>query len=59
MPKAIKDEFSNLPVIICGKSAVGPFFCLNHLVKSRERMRRRIGAKSAGSMRLVTGWSRK
>jgi hypothetical protein len=50
--KAIKDEFSDLPVsrqrkyqlrmqqdrrcIICGESAVGSIFCLNHLVAKRE-----------------------
>jgi hypothetical protein len=61
MRKAIKDEFSDLTVsrqrkyqlrmqrdrrcILCGESAVGPFFCLKHLVDKRERARRRIGAK--------------
>jgi hypothetical protein len=61
MPKAIKDEFSDLPVcrgrkyqlrmerdgrcIICGESAVGPFYCLEHMVKVRERQRIRLGAK--------------
>jgi tRNA(Ile)-lysidine synthase TilS/MesJ len=61
MPKAIKDKFSNLPVsrqrkyqlrmardrrcVICGESAVGRFYCLKHMVKVRERARRKIGAK--------------
>jgi hypothetical protein len=61
MPNVIKDEFTDLPVcrgrkyqlrmerdgrcIICGESAVGPFYCLKHWVKARERARRRIGAK--------------
>jgi hypothetical protein len=61
MRKAIKDEFSDLPVsrqrkyqlrmgrdgrcVICGESAVGRFYCLNHMVKVRERARRKIGAK--------------
>jgi hypothetical protein len=61
MPKPIKDEFSDLPVshqrktqlrmqrdgrcIICGQPAVGPFLCLKHLIASRERMRKKTGAK--------------
>ena len=61
MSETIKDEFSDLPVcrgrkyqlrmerdgrcIICGESAVGRFYCLKHMVKVRERARRRIGAK--------------
>jgi hypothetical protein len=61
MPKKIKDRFSDLPVsrhrkyqlrmqrdrrcCICGEPAVGAGYCLEHLVKMRERMRRRIGAK--------------
>ena len=56
MRKAIKDEFSDLPVsrqrkyqlrmgrdgrcVICGESAVGRFYCLNHMVKVRERARK-------------------
>jgi hypothetical protein len=61
MPNAIKDEFTDLPLsrqrkyqlrmhrdrrcVICGASAVGGFYCLEHLVKKRERERRVIGAK--------------
>jgi hypothetical protein len=72
MPNAIKDEFTDLPVsrqrryqlrmrrdgrcILCGESAVGAFYCLKHMVKVRERIRRRLGSskrlKGARSYRL-------
>jgi hypothetical protein len=61
MPKAIKDEFTDLPVsrqrkqqlrlerdkrcIICGDPAVLRCFCLKHAVDRRERMRKRLGLK--------------
>ena len=61
MPKKINDEFTDLPVSkqrkfqlrmerdgrcrICGELAVGRFYCLKHLVKDRERARKKIGAK--------------
>ena len=61
MPKAIKDEFTDLPVsrqrryqlrmqrdrrcVICGEPEVGPFFCLKHLIQTRERARRKLGTK--------------
>jgi len=75
MPKKIKDEFTGLSVsrqrkyqlrmrrarrcIICGEPAVGKVFCLRHMVKKREKGRKRIGArkrlKGALSYRLQAG----
>ena len=62
MPKAIKDEFTDLPLsrqrkyqlrmerdgrcIICGEPAVGSLTCLKHMVQNRERARRVIEATS-------------
>jgi hypothetical protein len=61
MPKAIKDEFSDLPVsrqrksqlrmqrdrrcILCGEPTVGVGYCLKHWVERRERVRRKRGNK--------------
>jgi hypothetical protein len=61
MPKKIKDKFTDLPVsrqrkyqlrmrraqrcIICGEPAVGKTFCLTHMVRKREKGRKRIGAR--------------
>ncbi len=61
MPKAIKDEFANLKIsrqrkyqlrmakaekcMICGEPAVHSSKCLTHLVKTRERVRKKLGAK--------------
>ena len=61
MPKAIKDEFSDLPIsrqrkyqlrmkrdmrcTMCGKPLVGGVFCLKHWVETRERIRKKLGCK--------------
>jgi hypothetical protein len=61
MGKAIKDEFATLRVsrqwryqlrmrrdgrcIICGEPAVTGLMCLDHMVKARERQRKRLGLK--------------
>lgn len=61
MGKRIKDEFSDLRVsrqyryqlrmkrdkrcIICGEPAVTDWKCLKHMVKARERQRKKLGLK--------------
>ena len=61
MGKPIKDEFSALRVsrqwryqlrmrrdkrcIICGEPVVSGLMCLDHMVKARERQRKRLGLK--------------
>jgi hypothetical protein len=61
VPKAIKDEFTDLPISrqrkyqlrmkrhnrchICGEPAVTGWFCLKHLAGNRERARKRLGCK--------------
>ena len=61
MPKAIRDEFADLPVSrqrkyqlrmrrdnrcgLCGEPAVLGRFCLKHGVEHRERVRKRLGLK--------------
>ena len=61
MGKPIKDEFAALRVsrqwryqlrmrrdnrcIICGDPAVSGLMCLDHMVKARERQRKRLGLK--------------
>ena len=61
MGKRIKDEFSALKVsrqyryqlrmkrdgrcIICGEPAVTDWKCLKHMVKARERQRKKLGLK--------------
>jgi hypothetical protein len=62
MGKPIKDEFAALRVsrqwryqlrmrrdgrcIICGEPVVSGLMCLDHMVKARERQRKRLGLKS-------------
>ena len=59
MGKPIKDEFAKLPIsrqyryqlrmrrekrcIICGEPAVTKWKCLKHMVKARERQRKKLG----------------
>ncbi len=59
MGKRIQDEFANLPIsrqyryqlrmrregrcIICGEPAVTKWKCLKHMVKARERQRKKLG----------------
>ena len=61
MRKRIDDEFTDLPVsrqrkyqlrmkrekrcIICGDPAVTKWKCLKHMVKARERQRKKLGLK--------------
>ena len=61
MGKHIKDEFSDLPFsrqyryqlrmkrenrcIICGEPAVTEWKCLKHMVRARERQRKKLGLK--------------
>jgi hypothetical protein len=61
MGKRIKDEFAGLPIsrqyryqlrmkrdkrcIICGEPAVTDWKCLKHMVKARERQRKKLGLK--------------
>ena len=61
MGKRIKDEFSELEIsrqyryqlrmkrdgrcIICGEPAVTDWKCLKHMVKARERQRKKLGLK--------------
>ena len=61
MPRAIKDEFSALPIsrqrkyqlraqrdgrcTICGEPAASSARCLKHLVMLRERQRKKLGLK--------------
>ena len=61
MGKRIKDEFAGLRIsrqyryqlrmkrqkrcIICGKPAVTKWKCLKHMVKARERQRKKLGLK--------------
>ncbi len=61
MTKPIKDEFTNLKIsrqwryqlrmrrdrrcIICGEPVVRGLMCLEHMVKARERQRKRLGLK--------------
>ena len=61
MGRPIKDEFSALRIsrqwryqlrmrrdkrcIICGKPAVTKWKCLKHMVKARERQRKKLGLK--------------
>jgi hypothetical protein len=75
MRKAIKDEFTDLPVsrqrkyqlrmardgrcITCGEPAAESFWCLKHMVKIRERERECINQQGVTRERAVTGWSRK
>jgi len=71
-PKAIKDEFTDLPFsrqykyqlrmqrdrrcVICGEPAVGSGFCLEHLVKQREREEKNWSEKAfKGSAQLQVG----
>jgi hypothetical protein len=61
MGKPIKDEFAKLPIsrqyryqlrmrqqkrcIICGEPAVTKWKCLKHMVKARERQRKKLGLR--------------
>ena len=61
MGKRIKDEFSDLPIsrqwryqlrmkqqnrcLICGEPAVRSWKCLKHMIKARERQRKKMGHK--------------
>jgi len=61
MSKPIKDKFTKLKIsrqwryqlrkrrdkrcIICGGPVVGGLMCLEHMVKARERQRKRLGLK--------------
>jgi hypothetical protein len=61
MGKRIKDQFSKLPIsrqyryqlrmrqakrcIICGEPAVTEWKCLKHMVKARERQRKKLGLR--------------
>ena len=68
MPKAIKDEFADLPISrqrkyqlrmkrdkrcqICGEPGVSGARCFKHLVEEREKGRKRMGSKGRYHMRL-------
>jgi hypothetical protein len=68
MPKAIQDEFSDLPISrqrkyqlrmrrekrcqICGDPVVIGARCLKHLVESREKLRKKYGMKRRHYTRL-------
>ena len=61
MGKPIKDKFAKLPIsrqyryqlrmrqqkrcIICGEPAVTKWKCLKHMVKARERQRKKLGLR--------------